>query len=113
MRIYRDYLQDIIDSCKYIKEFTKNMNYNQFFIDTKTQYAVTRALSIIGEAVKKVPNSIREKYPQLPWKEMAGMRDVLVHDYYGTDTEVLWQTVKKDVPMIHKELKKIISDVKE
>lgn len=112
MRIYTDYLQDIIDSCKYIKEFTKNMNYTQFFVDTKTQYAVTRALSIIGEAVKKIPNSIREKYSQLPWKEMAGMRDVLVHDYYGTDMEVLWQTVKKDVPMIHKELKKIINDIK-
>ena len=110
MRIYTDYLQDIINSCKLIKEFIKNINHEQFLKDLKTQYAIVRALSIIGEAVKKIPNSVKNKYTHIPWKEMAGMRDILIHDYFGTDIEVLWQTIKKDIPLIHKEFKKIIKD---
>lgn len=112
MRIYTDYLNDIIESCKLIKEFTKDMNFEKFLQDLKTQYATVRALSIIGEAVKKIPNTLKTKYPNIPWKEMAGMRDILIHDYFGTDIEVLWQTVKKDIPLIHKEFKKIIKDIK-
>lgn len=112
MRIYIDYLQDIIDSCKVIKAFTKGINHKQFLQDLKTQFAVVRALSIIGEAVKKIPSNIKEKYTKVPWKEMAGMRDILIHDYFGTDVEVLWQTIKKDIPSIYKEFKIIIKEIK-
>jgi len=76
------------------------MTRGQFLEDEKTQFAVVRGLEIIGEAAKKIPASIKAKHPQVPWREVAGMRDKLVHDYFGVNAEVAWRTAVEDVPRI-------------
>ena len=73
------------------------MTLEQFFADEKTAFAVMRALEIIGEATKNIPQSIKENYPDIPWKEMAGIRDKLIHDYFGVDLEVVWNTATEDL----------------
>lgn len=106
-RDYRDYLQDILDSINDIESFIQNMAFDSFKEDRKTIYAVIRCLEVIGEATKKIPKSIKDKYPSIPWREMAGMRDKMIHEYFGVDVGVLWETVKGDIPS----LKPLVQDI--
>jgi uncharacterized protein with HEPN domain len=106
-RIYLDYLDHILDSIRKIKKFIYNLHYDDFAIDEKTQYAVIRALEIIGEASKNIPQDIRVMYPDIPWKEMSGMRDKLIHDYFGVDTQLIWKTATEDVVSIEKSIAEI------
>jgi uncharacterized protein with HEPN domain len=106
-RVYWDYVKDISDSIRDAQEFVKGYGLEDFKGDKKTIYAVIRAIEVIGEAAKKIPNSIRSKYPDIPWKDIAGMRDKLIHEYFGVDLEVLWKTIQQDLPM----LKVLISEV--
>ncbi|MBX7157992.1 MAG: DUF86 domain-containing protein [Verrucomicrobiae bacterium] len=99
-RIHLDYLNDIWDSIHKIEAFTKKIEEKTFYHDSKTNYAVVRALEIIGEATKQIPHSYRQQHPDIPWKLMAGMRDKLAHDYFGVDLEILWKTVKEDIPKL-------------
>lgn len=105
-----DYLNDILDSIASIKEFLIGINYESFCKDKKTQYAVIRALEIIGEASKKVPMDVRKSYPHVPWRLISGMRDKLIHDYFGVDTEVVWKTASEKIVSLQDEIKIIISD---
>lgn len=92
------------------QKFTYGMDFRKFTKDEKTVFAVTRAIEIIGEAVKKIPSSVRKQYPQVPWKEMAGMRDKLIHEYFGVNLRAVWDTVKKDIPVIRTAFEKIRED---
>ena len=74
-------------------------------------YACIRALEIIGEAVKHIPEEVRQKYPQIPWKKISGMRDMLIHDYFGIDTVVVWKTIKERIPEIKTLFKEIPKDI--
>jgi uncharacterized protein with HEPN domain len=105
-REYRDYLQDILVSINDIESFTVNMDFLSFQKDKKTIYAVIRCIEVLGEAAKKMPKSIRDKYPRVPWSVMVGMRNRMVHEYFGVDLNILWQTVKEDIPS----LKQVIKD---
>ena len=102
---YRDYLVDMLEAAEMVASFIKGMTKDQFLADTKTQFAVVRALEIIGEASKKVPDLIRSQYPTLQWREIGGMRDKLIHDYFGVNNEVVWATAIEDVPLIAEVLK--------
>jgi len=107
-REYADYLNDIYDSIEKIEKFTKHMKFPQFESDDRTVLAVVKALEIIGEAVKKIPLSIKNKYPRIPWRKISGMRDKLVHEYFGINIKVVWKTIKEDLPPIKPLIHEII-----
>lgn len=97
-RDYRDYIRDIIDSSEKAMQFVEGMTFESFSIDAKSVFAVIRALEIIGEAAKHIPQTVRERYSDAPWREMAGLRDKLIHRYFGVNLVVVWKTVVEDVP---------------
>lgn len=99
-RLYIDYLRDILTHAEKASLFIGGMTADDFLKDEKTIFAVIRALEVVGEAVKKIPKELRNKYPEIPWREMAGMRDKLVHDYFGVNQIVIWKTVIEDIPKI-------------
>lgn len=99
-REYVDYLRDILDAIMKAQQFIEGMGFDSFCSDDKTVFAVVRALEVIGEATKKIPDKVRDNYPNLPWREMAGLRDKLVHDYFGVNLDVVWKTVTDDLPTL-------------
>lgn len=109
-REYFDYINDILIAIDKIESFIEGLSYEDFISDEKTLYAVVRALEIIGEAAKKVPEDIRRENEGIPWKDMSGMRDVLVHDYINVDVETVWLTAKQKVPQLKRLLEKIARD---
>lgn len=77
------YIKDLFQNIKHAETFTENVTYEEFIKDKKTSYAVVRCIEIMGEAVKNIPDDVRERYPDIPWKNMAGMRDKISHFYFG------------------------------
>jgi uncharacterized protein with HEPN domain len=108
-----DYIEDIIKAMNDALAFVENMDYDMFVKDTKTTYAVIRALEIIGEATKKVPSPIKADYNQIPWKKMAGMRDKVIHEYFGVDLKRVWNTVNNDLPELKPLFEKLLQEKKE
>jgi uncharacterized protein with HEPN domain len=93
-----DYLNDIRNAIAEVEEFTSGMDYESFASDKKTVNAVIRSLEVLGEATKHIPVSFRRKHPEIPWTKMAGMRDVLIHDYMGVDLKTVWNVVRERLP---------------
>ena len=108
IREYRDYVVDAIDKAEF---FVKGMKFEAFEKDAKTSFAVIRAFEIMGEAVGKIPSSVRNKYREIPWKEMFGMRNKLIHEYFCVKPRVVWKTVKQDLPRIKPHLLTILNDL--
>jgi len=107
-RAYMDYLQDMLENAERASQFTGGMSFESFSKDGKTVYAVIRAVEIIGEAARNVPENIRSKYPEIPWRDVAGMRNKLIHQYFGINMEVVWQTIHEDLPMLINSLEEIL-----
>lgn len=105
-----DYIEDILEAMTNAIEFTKNMSYDEFVKDTKTVYAVIRAIEIIGEAVKNIPEEVRRKYPNIPWRSMARMRDKVIHAYFGVKTERVWEVVERDIPNLKPNFEKMLKE---
>ena len=101
------YLRDIKNAINSIESFIKNMTFTQFQSDDKTSNAVIRKFEIIGEATKNIPNSIREKHSHIPWKDIAGMRERLIHAHSEVDLKLVWMTIKQRLP----ELKSVIEEI--
>lgn len=110
MRDYRLYLKDILAAIQSIEDFIAGMDLETFQVDDKTNSAVMRKLEIIGEAVKQVPDELRHQYSQIPWKEMAGMRDKLIHFYFGVDYRLVWKTITERLPSIKRDIEKVLQD---
>ncbi|MEM2914433.1 MAG: DUF86 domain-containing protein [Candidatus Bathyarchaeia archaeon] len=109
-REFLDYVEDIIGAMEDALSFVEGMDYDDFAKNKRTLYAVIRAIEVIGEAVKKIPISVRKRYPEIPWKDMAGMRDKLIHEYFGVDLRRVWKTVKEDIPNLKPLFEKILKD---
>jgi len=107
---FLDYIEDIIEAMDDAMSFVKGLEYDDFVKEKKTVYAVVRAIEIIGEAVKKIPNDVKKRYPKIPWREMAGMRNKLIHEYFGVDLKRVWKTVKEDIPNLKPQFDKILKD---
>ena len=98
VRLPSEYLDDIILAAEKAITFLGPMTLDDFKSDDKTAFAVFRALEIVGEATKRIPDTVRGAYPKVPWRAMAGIRDKLIHDYVTVDHEVVWKTVVEDLP---------------
>ena len=109
-RLLQDYLNDIIESISDIREFIKGMSFEDFSKDKKTIKAVVRSLEVIGEAANKIPQNLRDNYPETYWQEIIGMRNRLIHEYFGIDIEIVWQTIEEDLEPLYKTVKRIVSD---
>lgn len=107
-RVYLDYLDDIVQATQRVEEFTRGMDEARFRADAKTVYAVTRAFEVIGEATKNLPADVRARHPEIPWAEMAGMRDKLIHGYFGVDEAVLWETAQRSIPPLRKAIERAL-----
>lgn len=104
------YLKDIYDSIEKALTFIADFNYKDFIKDEKTQFAVIRAREIIGEASKKINSDLKKKYSDIPWKEMSGMRDILIHEYFGINSKIVWKTLKEDLPPLKEKIKNMMED---
>lgn len=94
----RVHIADILESIARIEEYTVGVSREDFLLGAQVQDAVLRRLEIIGEAVKHVPQELRTAHPDVPWKEIAGLRDVLIHEYFGVKPERIWKVVSRDLP---------------
>ena len=110
MRDYRLYLKDILAAIESIESFVSGMDVDAFQADDKTASAVLRKFEIIGEAAKQIPDHIRQLHPDAPWKEMAGMRDRLIHFYFGVNYRLVWKTIQEDLPTAKARIQRILKE---
>lgn len=108
---FTDYINDILNSIEEVNEFTADMSYDDFFRDKKTTNAVIRSLEVLGEAARKIPDDLRSKAPNVPWDKMTGMRNKLIHEYFGVDLEIVWAVIKEELPPLSSHLKKLLSEL--
>ncbi len=107
-----EFLSDIQEAIRRIGIYTKGIDYENFLEDIKTQDAVIRNLEIIGEAAKNISDDFKEKHPQILWKDLAGVRDKLIHHYFGANLEVVWYIIKDDLPRLKEEIRRILEQKK-
>ena len=107
-RVYDDYLRDMLENAERAIAFVQDMSYVEFSEDEKSIYAVVRALEIIGEAARQVSEDVRVANPEIQLREVAGMRNKLMHEYFGVNTKVVWRTVQEDLPVIIPVLRKLL-----
>jgi len=108
---YIDYVKDTLEAIEKATKFIEGMDYEEFNRDDKTVYAVIRALEIVGEATKKIPQEVKDRHVEIPWREVAGMRDKLIHDYFGVNQVVVWKAVSEELPQIEPLLRRLLVDI--
>ena len=107
------YLKHILQECDFLINNALNLSNEAFVNDPILQRAFVRSLEVIGEAVKNLPKEFRDKHPQIPWKSIAGMRDVLIHEYFGVDYELVWKAVNESIPALKREVENLLKEKQE
>jgi len=110
-RDIRLYLKDILAAIQAIEKFVKDMNFEQFRNNDLVSSAVIRKFEIIGEATRNIPQEIKKKYPDIPWKTMVGFRDKLIHFYFGIKYDIVWETIKSKLPELKEKIKRVLEDL--
>ena len=104
-----DFLRHIAHECEYLMQLMEGRDRAALLDDPTNSRAIVRSLEVIGEAVKKLPDEVRSKYPHVEWADMAGMRDVLIHHYFGIDYDIVWDVLQNEIPDLHHELQRMIT----
>jgi len=103
-----EYLRHILDEVEYLIEQQRDLDYETFYADPTLRRAFVRSLEIIGEASKKIPPEIKQRYPDIEWRAMAAMRDRLIHDYFGVDYEIVWDVVSRKIPVLAIDIRQVL-----
>jgi uncharacterized protein with HEPN domain len=106
------FIDHILECIQLVEEYTGAITIDEFLQSKQQQDAIIRRIEVMGEAIKNIPSEIKDKYPDIPWKEIAGMRDILIHFYFGVDLKLTWDVAKIEIPKLKKEILKIKGDIK-
>ncbi len=98
------YLNDMLDALRRIEQYTRGVSFDQFRADSKTMDAVVRNLEVLGEAARQIPRDFAAEHPKVPWAKMVGLRNKVIHEYFGVDAEILWQTIQDDLPPLRAQI---------
>lgn len=109
-RDYRVYLDDIVEAAARISDYIRGLDIEGLKNDRKTLDAIVRNLEVIGEATKGIPDEVRSRYPDIEWKKIAGLRDILIHQYFGIDVNIVWDVIKNKLPLFERQVKSILSE---
>ena len=110
-RAYKAYLKDILDAISKIENYTNDIAFDDFVADELIKDGFVRNLEVIGEAVKNIPEDVKDKKPEVEWKKIAGLRDILIHDYFGIDEDIVWDAVKNKLPELKEKINGILSEI--
>jgi len=103
-------LKNVLSTIDKIDKFIEHMEHEDFLEDEKTLFAVAKAIEIIGESLKHIPEEIKDKYSEIPWEDIYGMRNFLAHNYFGSDQEEVWKTIKEDIPELRPAIRRILDE---
>ncbi|AFH38438.1 HepT-like ribonuclease domain-containing protein [Thermus thermophilus] len=106
-------LQDMLESLEKIERYTAGLTFERFAQDDRTVDAVVRNLEVIGEAARQIPSEVRERYPEVPWRRVIGLRNVVVHEYFAVDVEIVWTVVRQSLPELKEALRRMMAELEE